>query len=190
MKTEGLWTRVRSKCSFLIFYIWIKIKVLFNFKSLSLVSSFINEIHIFVFPSKHSFRFPFHSDFRSVPFSVPRFSNTRNIRCPRMTDNYIIFANFELNSRFNILFLTCLVGLGTVQNYTIFNIPQLGWQCTWILWHSNTVRIKHVSLYTTAGLKYLISKDIITYHVSLLSRKDLPDYHAHSRWLHYKHFVK
>ena len=50
---------------------------MFYFKSVSYVSSCINEIHIFCFPSKLSFRFPFHSVFHSVPFSVPRFSNVR-----------------------------------------------------------------------------------------------------------------
>ena len=60
--------------------IWLKIKVLFYFKSFSFVSSCINEIHIFCFPSKPSFRFSFHSIFHSVPFSVPRFSNTRHHR--------------------------------------------------------------------------------------------------------------
>ena len=59
---------------------WLNIKVLFYFKTFSIVSSCINEIHIFCFPSKLSFRFPFHSVFHSVPFSVPfsvpRFRNT------------------------------------------------------------------------------------------------------------------
>ena len=55
---------------------WLKFKVLFCFKLFSFVSSCINEIHIFCFPSKLSFRFPFHSVFHSVPFSVPRFSYT------------------------------------------------------------------------------------------------------------------
>ena len=48
---------------------------LFSFKSFSLVSICINEIQI-CFPSKLSVRFPLHSVFHSVPFSVPRFSNT------------------------------------------------------------------------------------------------------------------
>ena len=47
----------------------LKSKVLIYFKSFSLVSSCINEFHKF-FPSKFSFRFPFHSNFRSVPFCV------------------------------------------------------------------------------------------------------------------------
>ena len=48
--------------------IWLKIKVLYYFKSFSFVRSCMNEIHIFCFPSKLSFRFPFHSMFHSVPF--------------------------------------------------------------------------------------------------------------------------
>ena len=47
----------------------LKSKVLIYFKSFSLVSSCINEFHKF-FPSKFSFRFLFHSVFRSVPFCV------------------------------------------------------------------------------------------------------------------------
>ena len=50
--------------------------VLFYFKSFSFVSSCFNEIHIFCFPSILSFCSPFQSIFHSVPFSVPRFSNT------------------------------------------------------------------------------------------------------------------
>ena len=49
----------------------LKIKVLFYFKSFSFISSCINDIHIFCFPSKLAFRFPFHSVFHSIPFSVP-----------------------------------------------------------------------------------------------------------------------
>ena len=65
---------IKNKCFFP--KIWLKINVLFYFKSFSYVSSCVNEIHIFCFSSKLSFRYPFHSVFHSVSFSVPRFSNT------------------------------------------------------------------------------------------------------------------
>ena len=62
--------------------IWLKIKVLFYFKSFSFVSSCINEDSYDLFSLKTLFLFPFHSVFHSVPFSipfsVPRFSNTLN----------------------------------------------------------------------------------------------------------------
>ena len=51
--------------------IWLKIKVLFYFKSFSFVSSCINEDSYNLFSFKTLFLFPFHSVFHSVPFSVP-----------------------------------------------------------------------------------------------------------------------
>ena len=65
--------------------IWLKIKVLFYFKSFSFVSSCINEDSYDLFSLKTLFLFPFHSVFHSVPFSVPfsvpRFSNTQHFLC-------------------------------------------------------------------------------------------------------------
>ena len=66
--------------------IWLKIKVLFYFKSFSFVSSCINEDSYNLFSFKTLFLFPFHSVFHSVPFSVPfsvpRFSNTPHVVPP------------------------------------------------------------------------------------------------------------
>ena len=76
------WVQI-LKINVLFAKIWLKSNVLFYFKSFSFVCSCINEIHIFCFPSKLSFRFPFHFVSHSVPFSVPRFSKTQTfLRVP------------------------------------------------------------------------------------------------------------
>ena len=76
------WVQI-LKINVLFAKIWLKSNVLFYFKSFSFVCSCINEIHIFCFPSKLSFRFPFHFVSHSVPFSLPRFSKTQTfLRVP------------------------------------------------------------------------------------------------------------
>ena len=88
--------------------IWLKIKVLFYFKSFSFVSSCINEDSYDLFSLKTLFLFPFHSVFHSVPFSVPfsvpRFSNT-----PHSTNGiseYPVFHIFLDVKHFNTLYST------------------------------------------------------------------------------------
>ena len=96
---------------------------MFYFKSLSFVSSCIDDIHIFCFLSKLSFRFPFHSVFHSVPFSVPRFSNTRNLWTVKLLNifafedwsNSVLATFYDLISKdfwivtFNLFYFECSV---------------------------------------------------------------------------------
>ena len=57
--------------------IWLKNQGFVLFQIVFLCKQLYHQIHVFCFPSKLLFRFPFYSVFHSVPFSVTRFSNTR-----------------------------------------------------------------------------------------------------------------